>query len=521
MRKYIISFGLISIGLILLITNFFQENKGVYPETIFKKNATDFDTAFQQLTSGVQKNIKDVVINYSDTNFIKNASNNEAFFIKLLKENSELLAISFIQNKYRLHIYQSDKSIVMGIDSSETIDIVDWHRYKNNKIVSSWQESFDNKIANASWYHKVISEPNKIHWIFNIERQSDIEYSNDNELFYGGYSFGDTLNPSVVLLRFSRMNLLSHFGVYKKYDEVNLYIETFEGKRMNLGSGVFNTFKDIDSTINYSVTNDSLNNNIMHHFSRFDGVEKGIFNFTYDDKVYWNSFKRFTENYGIKYFLLTIPNSEIINNTKSVQFMNTNFPSGVGLLLIGIILLFVNKQRFYTLLQKKLPPINLLLEDDENRYLEFKSSLRWDYRQEKVNPALEQVIFKTIAAFGNTDGGFLLIGVDDDKNILGLDKDFSTLKKNDSDYFEVHLRNLLHTLMGVKYVSKYIRMNFELIEGKAVCKIKILKAGEPLFLKVKDKSGKNEEKFYVRSGNSSQQIKSIADINDYINTRWK
>ncbi len=37
---------------------------------------------------------------------------------------------------------------------------------------------------------------------------------------------------------------------------------------------------------------------------------------------------------------------------------------------------------------------------------------------------------KTIAAFGNTDGGIFLIGVDDDKNILGLENDFQTLKKS-------------------------------------------------------------------------------------------
>ncbi len=521
MRKYIISFGFISIGLILLATNFFQENKGIYPETIFNKNATEFDTSFYQFTDGVKNNINEVIKNYSDTNFIKNPINNEEFFMKLLKENNELLAISFIQDKYRLHIYQSEKSVVMGIDSSNTIDIVDWHRYKKNKIVSSWQESFNNKVTNEQWYHKIISEPNKIHWIFGINKQSDIEYYNDTELFYGGYSFGDIANPSMVLLRFSRKNLLSQFNIYNKYDEVNLFIETYDGKRMNLGSGIFNTFKDIDSTKNYSIIDDSLNSNIMHHFNRFDGVQEGLFNFTYDEKVYWNSFKRFPESYGIKYFLLTVPNSEIIAKTNSVRFMNINFPSGIGLLLVGIILLFVSKQRFYSLLQKNLPPTKVLLEDDENRYLEFKSSLRWDYRQEKVNPALEQVIFKTIAAFGNTDGGFLLIGVDDDKNILGLDKDFSTLKKHNADYFEIHLRNLLHTLMGVKYVSKYLRMKFEVIDENTVCKIKILKANEPLFLNVKDKAGKSEEKFYVRSGNSSQQIKSIADINDYINSRWK
>ena len=92
---------------------------------------------------------------------------------------------------------------------------------------------------------------------------------------------------------------------------------------------------------------------------------------------------------------------------------------------------------------------------------------------------------KTIAAFGNTDGGILLIGIDDDKNILGLEKDFQTLKKADADYYEVHLRNIMHKLMGVKYVSKYIRTEFEMVEDqKLICKIKVISAKEPLLFEV-------------------------------------
>jgi hypothetical protein len=49
----------------------------------------------------------------------------------------------------------------------------------------------------------------------------------------------------------------------------------------------------------------------------------------------------------------------------------------------------------------------------------------------------------------------------------------------------------------------------------------VFAAKEPLYLKIKNKNGILEEKFYVRSGNSSQEIISIAEINEYINTRFK
>ena len=60
-------------------------------------------------------------------------------------------------------------------------------------------------------------------------------------------------------------------------------------------------------------------------------------------------------------------------------------------------------------------------EDDE---LEFKSSLRWDFKEQIVSTKLEEVIVKTVAAFANCQGGILLIGVSDSGEILGLERDY-------------------------------------------------------------------------------------------------
>jgi hypothetical protein len=40
--------------------------------------------------------------------------------------------------------------------------------------------------------------------------------------------------------------------------------------------------------------------------------------------------------------------------------------------------------------------------------------------------SLEQEVFKTVAAFMNSEGGILLIGVDDDGRISGIEKDYET-----------------------------------------------------------------------------------------------
>jgi membrane protein YdbS with pleckstrin-like domain len=76
-----------------------------------------------------------------------------------------------------------------------------------------------------------------------------------------------------------------------------------------------------------------------------------------------------------------------------------------------------------------LTDVSELIAGGENQYVEFKSSLLWDYHQQKVNKNLYEPVMKNLTAFMNTTGGALLIGVDDDGRILGLEEDIKTLKK--------------------------------------------------------------------------------------------
>ncbi len=62
-----------------------------------------------------------------------------------------------------------------------------------------------------------------------------------------------------------------------------------------------------------------------------------------------------------------------------------------------------------------------LVRQQESKTLEFKSSLRWDLKNDqKDDKHITHASLKTIAAFLNTDGGDLLIGVADDGTVLGI-----------------------------------------------------------------------------------------------------
>lgn len=146
-----------------------------------------------------------------------------------------------------------------------------------------------------------------------------------------------------------------------------------------------------------------------------------------------------------------------------------------------------------------------LIEEGENDSLEFKSSLRWDYRQGVVNKKLEDVIIKSVAAFANGEGGTLLIGVDDDGIILGLENDYAALRA-DKDKFELHLRNLLNNQFGVAFTSKNIKVTFPEMGESEICQIDVERAGEPMVVTLKGSDGQKTERFFVRSGNSSQEL---------------
>lgn len=162
--------------------------------------------------------------------------------------------------------------------------------------------------------------------------------------------------------------------------------------------------------------------------------------------------------------------------------------------------------------------IEELIAEGESDAVEFKSSLRWDYKQEQVNKKLEEVVVKSIAAFANAQGGTLLIGVNDDGEALGLDRDYGALGGADRDKFELHLRNILNHSFGVALVTTKIQIRFHSVGEKDICQVEVSSFPSPVLVEVTDKNGLVQERFYVRSGNSSQEL-SKAEMLAYLDER--
>ncbi|MFI5252371.1 MAG: Eco57I restriction-modification methylase domain-containing protein [Bacteroidota bacterium] len=159
--------------------------------------------------------------------------------------------------------------------------------------------------------------------------------------------------------------------------------------------------------------------------------------------------------------------------------------------------------------------LKLFIATGESATAEFKSSLRWDMRENKLNRAMEQIVVKTVAGFLNAEGGTLLIGVEDSGNIVGLGLDYKTLGKHqDKDGFEVFLTTLLLNTYG-KDISPCIKTTFHAIDGKEICKVIINPSPRAIY--VKDEKG---EQFFVRTGNATNPL-SMKEAVEYCKRKWK
>lgn len=160
-------------------------------------------------------------------------------------------------------------------------------------------------------------------------------------------------------------------------------------------------------------------------------------------------------------------------------------------------------------IEKSKDEILELIKNGESKFLELKSSLKWDYKNNSANKDLEIVVLKSISAFANGEGGTLIIGVNDVGKILGLEKDYLCLSGT-KDKFELHLRNLIDEHFGKNFSISNLDIDFISFEDKEICKIDIIKSNKPLYL---------IDKFYVRSGNSSRDL-GIKEIGEYLKKRF-
>lgn len=165
--------------------------------------------------------------------------------------------------------------------------------------------------------------------------------------------------------------------------------------------------------------------------------------------------------------------------------------------------------------------VKKIIDEGESGNVEFKSTLRYCLHQKKEEKKLEHACMKTIAAFLNSNGGTLLIGVGDDKSIQGLDLDFQTFKKKTDlkDEFQKHLDNLIQQYLG-NTIYTFLEINFHDLSGKTICEIQVKpNAIRHTILRNMSLSG-NPQEFFIRRTGSTVQL-PLTDTFEYVSLHWQ
>lgn len=147
----------------------------------------------------------------------------------------------------------------------------------------------------------------------------------------------------------------------------------------------------------------------------------------------------------------------------------------------------------------------------ESKVVEFKETLAVNLRTSNKDNAMVDSALKTVVAFLNTEGGMLLIGVDDGGNIKGLNPDLKQIKGNSKDKLCLYLKDLIKTRIGEQYFT-YIDFRVVDVNGVQLLIVNCAKSATPCFL--------YEKEFYVRSGPSSNCLEG-RKTHEYIQNHFK
>lgn len=186
---------------------------------------------------------------------------------------------------------------------------------------------------------------------------------------------------------------------------------------------------------------------------------------------------------------------------------------------------------------QKVDNIEDVIKNGEDHFCEFKTSMLWSTRlsdQELKNTCSREIkeygrntskiiIAKTIAAFLNSDGGYLIIGIKENKQgdvdeIIGIESEYYKLNDKCEDGYR---RMIIYSVIKpyfpssvFNHINNYLHIRFHKINSKTVCSISIRESDVKVFLYINKK-----ELFYIRVDASTRQLQG-EQIVDYCIRRF-
>ncbi len=235
-----------------------------------------------------------------------------------------------------------------------------------------------------------------------------------------------------------------------------------------------------------------------------------------DGKVWWLGLSPLTDANDDVWVAVVIPEDDIFEDLHK-QWLR--FALVVGSILFAGIIMAVFLVRKYGHQLRNLPKqqidknelqseLTALIQAGESTSLEFKSTMRFNLKSGKNGKEIEMAWLKAVVAFMNSDGGILLIGVDDAGAVIGIEKDNFV----NEDKCRLHFKNLMNTHVGAEF-TRFVQLKVVSVNNQTILIIECERVRRPVFLS----NGKQED-FFIRSGPSSMKL-SMSQMVKYLAER--
>ena len=505
------------LAIVSMVMYFVRKNMTIHADEVIESVSGSFKEDLKLFLGDVELTANKVKKDATEIDVDKITNDSlSAYFSKLIENEKHLMGIVLLgQDKNYVMINDNKSWVITHNKLSDSL--IDWVRFDRNlQRTGGWTEAYNEFMDNKNFGSIKISDLIDGNYVW---RSSQSEVPERRNMLFTVFRT-NTENFDIVALIYRTGDLGNRFSRVLQFDSPLVSIITSENYLVTpmrtTDTARISSYNELSKEVG----------ELVKTWAENDQNPSKSYTFNFQNQEYWSRFDTINSNMGISGFAVTISNYDLTEIAKSLE--KAYLYASIMFLLFALFAYLTS----YRKLQKSSDMVKnnissltgdellKLIKKGETEFVEFKSSLRWDYREEKVNKALEDVILKSISAFSNAKGGTLFIGVNDNMEVIGMEPDFKTLKKQDADYFELHIRKLINNQFGIRFSNKHLLIQFPEFEGKIICVIYITSGDSPLYLKTRNKQGHEVEKFYVRSGNASQEIASLQEINEYVNDRF-
>lgn len=151
-----------------------------------------------------------------------------------------------------------------------------------------------------------------------------------------------------------------------------------------------------------------------------------------------------------------------------------------------------------------------LIREGESYRVEFKETFSLDVRTRKKEKFIELSALKTIVGFLNSDGGVLLIGVEDEGSVSGIADEVVKLHRGNYDKYLLHFKNQVKSRIGEQYYP-FIEQKLLQVANQRILLVRCEPSKAPCYLDGKD--------FYVRTNPATDKLEG-PDLVAYVQNRF-